>query len=252
MTAAMVRSSTSVRFMMWKTSYPLASSHRGGGPRTGRSGSSDVGVVVDRGPAGRTVASPGRQGDERLDPASEGVVELEAHPPAAPAAFRRLSWGLSSTCTCTFRCGNGNLDVLPVEAQLEPAAALAGGVPLRAGLGPDERADDHGAVTQGLDARHFDWSVELRGPLRIGGSWPPRPDHAERTVHVLLVAHADIHHGPGPSPGHVADHLDLAVRDDVSPWMSRRTTTRMDIFSTTPLFPRLRSRRRWRTGSRTG
>ena len=46
----------------------------------------DVGVVVDRGPAGVQRDPPRLQGDERLDAAGEGVVEAEGHPPAAPAA----------------------------------------------------------------------------------------------------------------------------------------------------------------------
>ncbi len=50
---------------------------------------SDVGVVVDRGPAGVQRRPPRVKGHERLDLAGEGVVEPESHPPAAPAA---LSW----------------------------------------------------------------------------------------------------------------------------------------------------------------
>jgi hypothetical protein len=41
------------------------------------------------------------------------------------------------------------------------------------------------------------------------------PDHGQGAVDVLFVGDPDVHHRPGPAPGHVADHLDLAVGHDV-------------------------------------
>ena len=46
----------------------------------------DVSVVVDRRPAGVERHLPRLQRGEGLDATGKGVVETQAHPPAAPAA----------------------------------------------------------------------------------------------------------------------------------------------------------------------